>query len=257
MKPTVLILAALMSCPVLPAQEPVEASAGSWAFTPAFASQYMFRGTRLAGPSLQPTLEYARGALVAGLWGSFPLRNHLADGSESEIDFYGSYTMEISKTLSVIPGVNLYTYPWATKADGYYPVTFEPSLALNCTLGPVQFTPKLSYDFMIKGPTAELSAAFALPLPAAGTELDFTATVGTFRWTDYAPDTTPAVKNWGDYWLVGANAPFRLPNGSTLTFGWAYTAGTRNYLKQGTAAKEANPDAVGRGVFTLSYGWAF
>lgn len=262
MKPPALILAALIAGAVLSgpdalALEPAAPSGGSWSFTPAFVSQYMFRGVRLGGPSLQPTLEYSRGALTAGIWGSIPLRDHVADGSESEIDCYASYAIEFPHGLSVVPGVNLYTYPGATRADGYYPLTIEPSLGLNCTIGPVQFTPALYYDFMLKGPTAELTAAFAVPLPAIGTELDFTATIGTYRLTDYVPDTAPAIRNWGDYWLIGVAVPYQFSPRSSLTVGWAYTAGTNNYLKQGTAGRETNPDALGRGVLTVSYTCTF
>lgn len=253
MKPTALILAALW------AGSPLWAGvdAGSWVFNPSLVSQYMFRGARLGGPSLQPTVEYNHGALTAGIWGSIPLRDHVADGSESEVDFYASCTFDLPHGLSLVPGLNLYTYPGAAKSDGHYPLTVEPSLELNCTLGPVQLSPKVYYDFMLKGPTAELTAAFAVPLPALGTELDFTATIGTFKVTDYEPDAVPAIKNWGDYWLVGVAIPYRFGRDSSITVGWAYAAGTGNYLKQGSAAREANPDAMGRGVFTLGYTYTF
>jgi len=253
MKPVTLILLAILTGSSLSGAD----EAGSWTFTPSFASQYMFRGARLGGPSLQPSLEYSRNALTAGLWSSIPLKDHVADGSESEVDFYASYTVELPHGLSLVPGVNLYTYPGATKSDGYYPLTIEPSLELNCTIGPVQLSPKLYYDFMLKGPTAELTAAFAVPLPALGTELDFTATIGTFKLTDYAPDTDPAIKNWGDYWLLGVTVPYQFSPSSSLAVGWAYTAGSNNYLKQGNDGKEANPDALGRGVFTISYSRTF
>lgn len=253
MKPTSLILMILLGVAPLRAW----ADAGAWTFTPAFASQYMFRGTRLGGPSLQPTLEYGRGALTAGLWSSIPLKDHVADGSEAEVDYYASYTVELPHGLSLVPGVNLYTYPGAAKSDGYYALTVEPSLELNYTIGPVQISPKIYYDFMLKGPTAELTAALAVPLPALGTELDFTATLGTFKMTDYAPDTAPAIKNWGDYWLLGVAVPYQFGPKSSLTVGWAYTAGSNNYLKQGTDGREANPDALGRGVFTLGYSRTF
>jgi long-subunit fatty acid transport protein len=75
--------------------------------------------------------------------------------------------------------------------------------------------------------------------------------------TDYAPDTAPAVKNWGDYWLLGVAMPYHFGPDSSLTVGWAYTAGSNNYVKQGPAGREANPDAMGRGVFTLSYARTF
>jgi hypothetical protein len=44
---------------------------------------------------------------------------------------------------------------------------------------------------------------------------------------------------------------------SKLTVGWAYTEGRDNFLKQGPSPKAANPAAVGRGVFTVSYAWTF
>ncbi|MDI1320697.1 MAG: hypothetical protein PSW75_10970, partial [bacterium] len=101
MKPTAaLILTGLLTATALPAR----AADNSWVFTPSFASQYMFRGARLGGPCLQPALEYNHGSLVTGLWGSFPLRNHVADGSEPEVDFYGSYTVEVARDLTVVPG---------------------------------------------------------------------------------------------------------------------------------------------------------
>lgn len=274
MKKTALILAALVAGASLPAQTPAttptpapaapapapvaEAITGSWTFTPAVASQYMFRGVRLGGPSFEPTLEYDYGALAAGVWGNIPLKDKVDGQSDPEFDFYGSYTVDVVKdTVSIVPGVTIYTYPNANKSNGFYKASFEPNLALNYTLGPVKFTPKLYYDFVLKGPTAELTAAFAVPLKDAGTELDFTGTYGTFKWTAAAADSTPDIKNWGDYYLVGVAAPFQLNKASKLTLGFAYTKGSSNFLKQGSAGKIANTAAVGRGVVTISYAYTF
>jgi uncharacterized protein (TIGR02001 family) len=262
MKSAALILTALLAVVPLAAQGllapvPAEPPAGAWLLTPALVSQYMFRGVRLGGPSFQPVLEYNRGALAVGVWGNFPLEDKVEGQSDPEFDFYGSYTFEIAPALSVVPGLTVYTYPGASAADGFYQATFEPSLSLNYTLGAVRLTPKVYYDFVLKGPTAELTAAFAIPLPALGTELDFTASLGTFKWTDAAADTTPPVKNWGNYWLFGVTAPYQFSPSSRITVGWAYTAGFDNYLKQGDAGQIANPAAQGHGVFTLSYTCTF
>ena len=73
-----------------------------------------------------------------------------------------------------------------------------------------------------------------------GTELDFTASIGTFIWKDYAPETSPDIKNWGDYYLIGVAAPFQVSKDSKLTIGWAYTAGSNNYIKQGTDGKRSS-----------------
>ncbi len=257
MKKIVLSLAALILMTSLPAQTtppPVEsAPSSSWSLTNSVVNQYMFRGTRLGGFSYQPSLEYDSGGLGLGVWASVPLKDRVVGQSDPEFDFYGFYSMEVAKDISVVPGFTVYTYPDAKKSDGFYKATFEPNIALNYSIGALKLTPKLYYDVILKGPTAELTAAFAVPLKDAGTELDFTATAGTFIWKDYAAGTDPDVKNWGDYYLVGVVAPFQINKDSKVTIGWAYTKGSNNYLKQGTNAKVPNSAAVGRGVFTVSY----
>jgi uncharacterized protein (TIGR02001 family) len=257
MKKTALILAALVAGASLSAQTPAPAPAapttGSWVFTPAFASQYMFRGARLGGPSFEPTLEYDYGSLAVGVWANVPLKDKVVGQSDPEFDFYGSYSVEVAKDMTVVPGVTIYTYPNAEKNNGFYKGTFEPNIAFNYTVGGLKLTPKLYYDFVLKGPTAEITAAYVVPLTDLSTELDFTATYGTFKWKDYAPNNTPDIKNWGDYYLVGVAAPFAVSKDSKFTVGFAYTAGSNNYLKQGSAGKVANTAALGRGVVTLSY----
>lgn len=217
----------------------------------------MFRGARLGGPAFQPALEFDSGPLAVGVWSSFPISDKVDGQSDPEFDFYGSYTFAVSEAASVVPGFTVYTYPNAKTENGFYKATVEPSLALNYSIGAFKITPKVYYDFVLSGPTAELTAAFAVPLPDAGTELDFVATVGTFKWTDYAPDTSPDIKNWGDYWLVGVSLPFQITKESKLTVGVAYTEGSNNYLKQGTDHRTENSAAVGRGVVTVSYGYTF
>ena len=256
LKKPALIFAALAAGALLPAS--AEATYGVWGLTPAVVSQYMFRGVRRGGPSFEPTIEYDYGSLAVGVWGNFPLKDKVVGQSDPEFDFYGSYTVEVVKdAVSIAPGVTIYTYPNAKTANGFYQTTFEPNIALNYTLGPVKFTPAFYYDFVRKGPTAELTAAFAIPLKDAGTELDFTGTYGTYKWKSAAADSTPDIKNWGDYYLLGVAAPFQLNKESKVTVGWAYTAGSNNYFKQGTAGKVANSAAVGRGVVTISYAYAF
>ena len=237
------------------AQTPAPAAAptGSWTFTPAVASQYMFRGVRLGGPALQPSIEYGYGSLAVGLWASTPLKDKVVGQSDPELDFYGSYTVVLQPdVLTLVPGVTIYEYPNAKTSNGFYKTTFEPSIALNYTVGGVTLTPKLYYDTVLKGPTAEINAFYAVPLKDVGTELDFNATFGTYKWDAYAENTSPDIKNWGDYWLVGLTVPFAITKSTTLKVGWAYTKGSGNYLKQGTGPRAENTAAVGRGVATIS-----
>jgi uncharacterized protein (TIGR02001 family) len=242
--------------PAAPVVAPA-APSSSWVFTPAFASQYMFRGARLGGPSFEPTLEFDSGALAVGVWANVPLKDKVVGQSDPEFDFYGSYTVTVNDATSIVPGVTIYTYPNAKKSDGFYKGTFEPNLALNYTVGGVKLTPKIYSDFVLKGPTYEFTAAYAVPLKAAGTELDFTGTAGTFKWTDAVADSNPKGKNWGNYYLIGVAAPFTVSANSKLTIGWAYTKGSDNFVKIGTDGKVANTAAVGRGVVTVSYAITF
>jgi len=239
------------------AQAPAAAPSSSWVVTPAFVSQYMFRGARLGGPSFQPAVEFDSGPIVAGVWSNFPIADKVPGTSDPEFDLYGSYKETINDSLNFVTGFTLYFYPDADKSLGFYKRTFEPSVAVNYTVGGVTLTPKIYYDIILNGPTYEFSAAYALPLTGAGTELDFSANIGTFKWTKYAESTSPDIKNYGNYWQVGVSAPFQITKDSKFTLGWAYVKGSDNFLKQGTAPKIANSAAVGRGVATISYAITF
>ena len=243
------------------AQAPVAkpAAAPAYTVTSSFTavSQYMFRGQRLGGASWQPSVEVGAGDFTAGLWSNLPFKDKVANSSDPEIDLYGSYTVNVDKELSLVPGFSLYTYPKAPTDAGYYRSTIEPSLALNYTVAGVKLTPKLYYDFPLSGPTYELTAAYAYPLKDLGTELNFTGQVGSYIQRDVANKTTPDVKAWGDYWQLGVAAPFQITKESKLTVGFAYTEGTSAQVKQGNAPKSSNPLAVGRGVVTVSYSYAF
>jgi uncharacterized protein (TIGR02001 family) len=224
---------------------------------PGFVSQYVFRGERLGGPSFQPSLEIDAGNLMLGLWGNVPLADKVPGQSDPEIDSYVSYTLTVNDSFDVSPGFTWYNFPNANPGNGFYRSKLEPNLAFNCMVGGFRLTPKVYYDLALKGPTYEFSVAVAVPLKDFGTELDWNATVGTFIRRDAATGADPVVKNWGDYYLIGVSLPFALTKESKLTVGFAYTKGTGNFFKQGSAPKVQNSAAVGRGVVTISYGYTF
>jgi uncharacterized protein (TIGR02001 family) len=234
-------------------------AAPAYTMTSTFAavSQYMFRGQRLGGPSFEPTVEAAYGNLTAGVWANFPIKDKVVGQSDPELDFYGSYTSVVSDTLNVVPGFTFYAYPKAKTQNGFYKGTFEPSLAVNYTLSGVKFTPKIYYDFVLDGPTLELTTTYAVPLKDLGTELDFTGAYGTYLANDFVKDSTPRTKAWGNYWLIGVAMPFQLTKESKLAVGFAYTKGDSAFLKAGSLPRTTNTAAVGRGVVTVSYSYAF
>ncbi|MDP3072706.1 MAG: TorF family putative porin [Opitutaceae bacterium] len=238
------------------APAPAAAPSSSWTITPAVVSQYMLRGVRLGGLSAQPVIEYTSGPVTAGLWNNIPLADRVPGQSNPEIDPYASYTMELAKDLTFQPGFILYLYPAARKKDGFYKMTFEPSVALNYTIEGIKLTPKLYYDTVLKQTLIEGSVAYSVPLKEIGTELSFLGQWGTFKAKDILENSSPATKNWGEYWLAGVTLPFQLDKQSKLSVGWAYTKGRDNFLKTGNAPKSVNTSAVGRGVVTVAYSFS-
>jgi hypothetical protein len=110
---------------------------------------------------------------------------------------------------------------------------------------------------VLKGPTYEITIAYAIPLKDAGTELDWTLVGGTFKIDDAVKGADPAFKNWGNYYSIGVAAPFTINAKSKLIVGVAYVKGSDNFLKQDSFPKTENTAAVGRGVVTLSYAYTF
>ena len=66
-----------------------------------FYSNYIWRGTKLAGPSFQPTVKFNTGGLTLGVWGSFDAAGY------DEVDPYISYAFK--NGLSI--GVTDYFFP--------------------------------------------------------------------------------------------------------------------------------------------------
>lgn len=225
--------------------------------TPAFVSQYMFRGQRLGGLSFQPVIEATYGDLGLGVWSNFPMQDKVPGVSDPEIDPYGYYTFTVSDSLSIVPGFTFYTYLRADEGAGFYRHSFEPSLALNYTIGGVKFTPKIYYDINLEGPTLELSAFYAVPLKDIGTELDFSATYGEYLQKEVVKNSFPATKAWGKYWSVGVSMPYQITKNSKLTVGFSYVKGEDSFFKQGSAPKGVNSLAVGRGVASIAYAFTF
>lgn len=227
---------------------------GMWTISPTMTSHYLFRGVELAGPSFQPWIDYSRGPLSVGVWSSFALDDRIAGDSDPEIDLYGFYTFSTrSGALSIVPGFHLYTYPGARRSGGLYSATFEPSLAAIFSVAGVQLTPTIYYDTMLKGATYEITAALAFPLTSLGTELDFSATAGTFKWNDVKAGATPSVKNWGDYWSFGVAVPVQITLRSKLTVELTYSEGRNNFYKQGSSPREVNDRARGKTAVGVTY----
>ena len=225
--------------------------------TPSFVNQYMFRGVRLGGPSFEPSVEADAGNLALGLWTNFPIQDKVPNQSDPELDPFGFYTFTVNDSVSIAPGFTWYNYPNADTHNGFFKSRFEPNIALNYTVTGVRLTPKLYYDLAFQGPTYELTAAYSIPLKAIGSELDWTASAGTFKIADAAKAANPAVKDWGNYYLFGVSLPLAIAKESNFIVGFAYTAGSANFLKAGSLPKVENTTTAGRGVVSLGYAYTF
>lgn len=222
-----------------------------------FSSQYVFRGDRLAGPSVQPYVEANAGQTTFGLWTNFPLKDKVALVSNPEVDLYGSYNFDFTRGFSLTPGFTLYGYPDAPTNAGYRRSTFEPSLALNYTIPGVRLTPKIYYDAVQRGSTFELNGSTAFPLAHLGTELDFAGTIGTYKLRSITNRPTPHAKAWGDYWLARVSIPFQVSTHMQITVGWTYTGGINAEIKAGTLPKHSDPLAASRGIADIACAYTF
>ncbi len=216
-------------------------------------SQYVFRGERLGGLSLQPYIECDAANLRFGLWVNTPIRGKVKFASDPEADFYGACDIKLTDRVDLAPGFTLYDYPHAPTGYGYYRSTIEPNVALNYTAAGIRFTPKIYYDLVKRGPTWEIGADSALPLAAIGTELDFTGVIGTGDRRDAVNHANSLVKAHAAYWQAGVALPFQIIKGSKITLGWAYASAFDAYAKTGTLHKVPDSLAAGRGVLTITY----
>jgi uncharacterized protein (TIGR02001 family) len=242
----------------------VRAQAGATVNAPTVAvnvstvSQYMFRGQRLGGLSLQPSVELGgmmSGALSLGVWASKPLSNRVDGVSDPEFDFYGSYTSTLAEGLTLVPGFTYYYYP--NLLNTVHKATFEPSLALNYSIGALKLTPKVYYDLTLKGPTWELTATQSVAIASLGVTVDLTGTLGSYLITDVVKNGSPKTKNWGDYCSFGASVPIQLSANSKLSFGYAYHIGWDNKFKTGSDGQVTNPLQAERGVGSVNYSFSF
>jgi hypothetical protein len=202
--------------------------------TPSWVSEYMFRGQRRAGSSLQPYVEADWGGFAGGVWLSVPTGDRVRGQANPEVDAYASFTAPIGNNLSLQPGFTLYDY---AHGEGT-PSAIEPNLALNWNVKGVRLSPKVYEDLTRHLFTGEVNASVAFPLRQFGTELDLGATVGTFE----------GDRLHGNYWLAQAALPYQLGAHARASVGYGYTQGVSGYHV---------PLQAGRGVVTLSLAYTF
>ncbi len=153
-----------------------------------YVTEYVFRGTTLAGDAFQPGAEISVGNFTAGIWASN------ASGKESitfadEIDLYAGYSFDLADKWSADVGATLYHYP---QSGGLFDIgaskagTFEPYVSLSYD-APLSPGVSAYYDVNLKAFTLEGSAGYSFQL-ADKTSFDIGGAAGLV-----------SVKGGGDY----------------------------------------------------------
>lgn len=211
MKKTALILAALFTGAALSADEAPAAPASSYSITAdiPYVSTYVFRGTKVATGSLQPSLKLTSGAAYGGIWYSQPFDNEFGN----EIDFYGGYTFALNKSWGLDVGATYYYYPELDTSGGADSGTFEGYVGLTGTISGALTGSIYAYqDFTLKNTTFQGSLGYAVPLDDKVT-MNFAATVGTVK-VDQGTDYT--------YYGASVSFPWKLSDKATVTTGFNY-----------------------------------
>ena len=130
-----------------------------------YVSEYVFRGTTLAGEAIQPNIEASVGNFTAGVWGSAAVgeeSNSFAD----EVDIYANYSHSINEKVGLDVGATLYHYPQdgglfdigandAGTVEVYGGLSFDTVLAPSVTA---------YYDTNLEAATLEGGVSHALPI---------------------------------------------------------------------------------------------
>lgn len=131
----------------------------------------------------------------------------------------------------------------------------EPNLGLNYKVGSLTLSPKVYYDAILEGPTLEMNGGYTVPLSKLRTQLDFSASLGTYFWNNSVQGAHPKLDNYGSYYLIGVCAPYQITEHITATAGLAFTEGFSNYFDSTGTDRTRNTLAKGRfvGSFALAY----
>lgn len=206
MKKTAILLAALAVGASLQAQEP----ASSYTITVDFpyASEYVFRGAKLADDSFQPSVEIAKDNWYAGVWTNQPLINN----TDNEVDFYVGMGLPLNDTWNIDTGATLYWYPELDKSTGLDSTTFEGYVGITGTVS--GFTPSFYtyYDFTLEAWAFQGSVGYSVPL-ADKLSLDITGTVGLVE---------PDLGDNYTYYGIGVVLPYSLTDKATASVGVQY-----------------------------------
>ncbi len=136
-----------------------------------YESQYMFRGEKFAGHSIQPKVEFAYPVygfdIYAGAWANTPVEGN--KGGLTEIDIYGGVNYYY-KSMRLDVGYILYYYPDSDQTHNklsrdmevYVGGAFDTSAYLDgINLNPSAY---YFYNWILKQQVVEISLSYSIPV---------------------------------------------------------------------------------------------
>jgi len=89
----------------------------SWTTGADLYSSFVWRGTKLSGPAVQPVIEFNTGFFTAGAWGSFDFHDY------QEVDLYLSFALTEALSIGVqdyyLPGLLYFDYSQASGSHAF------------------------------------------------------------------------------------------------------------------------------------------
>jgi len=217
-KRRLVLIAALVTGTAVYAAEPLPSYSVTADLT--YASDYVFRGVKYAGSSLQPSVELGLDNFNVGVWTNQPLTSNTDD----EVDVYGSYRVPLNTRMAVEVLGTYYWFPEATRSLGETRRTYELGVGTTYEAGP--FTPSVYYfhDFRLDADT--IQAAIGHRMALGGSDIATIETSifgGVVDIGDVAPDAPGAtVKDGYNYYGIDLSVPFRVAENATFTVAGHY-----------------------------------
>ncbi len=217
-KLTSLLLASAVGCTALHAEDyAIITEVG-------FASEYLFRGVKEAGPTIMPSVDIRSqgspaGELYLGGWAATPARARIP-GAENEVNVYAGFDAELQHNFFVDLGATYFHFPMA----GLREDTVEPYLGIRLEEIADTWLTAAGYIYydIDKSFTAEAFLEYKAPF---GGEIPASLDLGLF--VGFTDEDRRFEEDYF-YYGVSAAVPYRLSEVSTLSAGVHYVG--RNSL---------------------------
>lgn len=189
-----------------------------------YVSEYVFRGIEQQDAAFQPAVTFTKDTLALGVWTSQALTNKSAVWAQgSEIDFWGTYGVKLSESVTATFGGTYYLYPSARPSLSEPDKTYELSAGLSAPLGPLTGSVTYFKDFVLESNTFQFGLGYSIPLPEEKGSFDLAGTYGFNDIGDGDGDLPGTAGFDYRYYALSATLAYKLTAAATLKLGATYT----------------------------------